>query len=402
MAEHFVKMTLICLLAVTGLLAQNNIKWQEIFDKANLPQGWQVIDADQGGTGLVLMQSVTAPGGTEILPQSGQYFWTGNVQDANLAGVIDEWLISPRISVIYAGDSLYFWAGAVGGLFSDSLRVMISTTDERPASFIYELGHFKVDGPEGSWHRYGFDLSAFDSSDIYFAINYYIKDGGPGGQSSDFVWIDHPVVSGDPATLNHAPTFVQMLEPEDQDFIDINGTSIDFRWSASHDEDGDELHYTLSIVNVFPTLQFSGISDTSFSLNWRDVLNENASYRWTIQVTDAKSRVAATDTFTFRLADPAGLPDNAVTLQEVAVLDQNYPNPFNPETTITFSLPKPEYAELKVYNTLGEIVSTITSGRLKQGEHTYEFNSSGLASGIYYYQLTTGTFRDIKKMIILK
>ncbi|NIR95212.1 MAG: hypothetical protein GWO08_16605, partial [Gammaproteobacteria bacterium] len=74
----------------------------------------------------------------------------------------------------------YFWAGAIGGPFDDSLRVRVSTIDRQLSSFTHLIGYFKVDGPAGSWHKYGFDLSPFDSSDIYFAVNYYIRDGGPG------------------------------------------------------------------------------------------------------------------------------------------------------------------------------------------------------------------------------
>ena len=83
-------------------------------------------------------------------------------------------------------------------------------------------------------------------------------------------------------------------------------------------------------------------------------------------------------------------------------LQQNYPNPFNPSTTIEFTLPKSEYVELKVYNILGKEVTTLVSKRLNQGNHTYIFDGKNLASGIYYYQLVAGDFREVKKMILLK
>ena len=83
-------------------------------------------------------------------------------------------------------------------------------------------------------------------------------------------------------------------------------------------------------------------------------------------------------------------------------LKQNYPNPFNPSTTIEFTLPKFEFTTLKVYNILGMEVTTIISQKLNQGSHTYTFNGSNLASGIYYYQLVAGDYREVKKMILLK
>jgi len=83
-------------------------------------------------------------------------------------------------------------------------------------------------------------------------------------------------------------------------------------------------------------------------------------------------------------------------------LQQNYPNPFNPSTTIEFTLSKSEFVELKVYNILGKEVSTLVSKKLNQGNHTYTFDGKDLASGIYYYQLVAGDYREVKKMILLR
>jgi predicted GH43/DUF377 family glycosyl hydrolase len=84
------------------------------------------------------------------------------------------------------------------------------------------------------------------------------------------------------------------------------------------------------------------------------------------------------------------------------VLQQNYPNPFNPSTTIEFTLPKSEYVELKVYNILGKTVATLVSNKLIQGNHSYQFDGKNLGSGIYYYQLIAGDYREVKKMILIK
>jgi hypothetical protein len=83
-------------------------------------------------------------------------------------------------------------------------------------------------------------------------------------------------------------------------------------------------------------------------------------------------------------------------------LSQNYPNPFNPSTTIKFSLPKAEYVELKLYNILGKEVSTLILNKLQEGNHTYTLDGKNLASGVYYYQLVAGEYREVKEMILLK
>jgi predicted GH43/DUF377 family glycosyl hydrolase len=83
-------------------------------------------------------------------------------------------------------------------------------------------------------------------------------------------------------------------------------------------------------------------------------------------------------------------------------LMQNYPNPFNPTTTIKFTIPKSEYVELKVFNLLGKEVTTLVSNKLTPGNHTYRFDGKNLASGIYYYQIVTRRYMEVKKMILLR
>ena len=83
-------------------------------------------------------------------------------------------------------------------------------------------------------------------------------------------------------------------------------------------------------------------------------------------------------------------------------LAQNHPNPFNPATTIEFTLPKSEFVELKVYNLLGQEVSTLVSNKLNQGNHTYTFYGKNLTSGVYYYRIEAGNIVQTRKMIYLK
>jgi len=94
-------------------------------------------------------------------------------------------------------------------------------------------------------------------------------------------------------------------------------------------------------------------------------------------------------------------PNNGQQPQEFH-LSQNYPNPFNPITNIEFTLPKAQYTELKIYNALGMEVTSIVSDELNQGNHTYQFDGSNIASGVYYYQLSSGSIQNVKKMILLK
>jgi hypothetical protein len=81
---------------------------------------------------------------------------------------------------------------------------------------------------------------------------------------------------------------------------------------------------------------------------------------------------------------------------------QNYPNPFNPTTTIRFSIPHEVFVTLKVYNMLGSEVATLVNENLSAGDHSVDFNATGLSSGTYYYRLIAGNFVETKKMNLLK
>lgn len=83
-------------------------------------------------------------------------------------------------------------------------------------------------------------------------------------------------------------------------------------------------------------------------------------------------------------------------------LNQNYPNPFNPVTNISFSTLNPGLVKLKVYNELGREVSTLVNQNMDAGTHTVSFDGSVLSSGVYFYELESGGFTDIKKMILVK
>ena len=97
----------------------------------------------------------------------------------------------------------------------------------------------------------------------------------------------------------------------------------------------------------------------------------------------------------------------AVTLSEDAIpsafaLTQNYPNPFNPTTTIQYELPEAAYVTLNVYDLHGREVAALVSGRFPAGKYQFEWDASGLASGVYYYRLQANKFVETKRLILLK
>ncbi len=83
-------------------------------------------------------------------------------------------------------------------------------------------------------------------------------------------------------------------------------------------------------------------------------------------------------------------------------LKQNYPNPFNPSTKIEFSIQDFGFVSLKVYDILGNEVTTLVNSEKPIGVYEVEWNATGLPSGVYFYQLKTEGFVETKKMILMK
>jgi hypothetical protein len=83
-------------------------------------------------------------------------------------------------------------------------------------------------------------------------------------------------------------------------------------------------------------------------------------------------------------------------------LYQNYPNPFNPSTKVSYSIKEEGFVTLKVYDILGKEIATLVNESKPAGFYEAEFNASSLPSGMYIYKIQSGSFSDVKKMLLTK
>jgi hypothetical protein len=83
-------------------------------------------------------------------------------------------------------------------------------------------------------------------------------------------------------------------------------------------------------------------------------------------------------------------------------LSQNHPNPFNPVTRIEYAVPDVSFVSIKVFDVLGREIITLVNGEKSPGYYNVEWNAENLTSGIYFYRMESGSFTDVKKMIIVK
>jgi hypothetical protein len=90
-------------------------------------------------------------------------------------------------------------------------------------------------------------------------------------------------------------------------------------------------------------------------------------------------------------------------------LSQNYPNPFNTLTNIRYEISSRQFVSLKVYDILGNEIAILVNEEKPPGQYEIEFSAGShsgevrnLASGIYLYQLKTGSFHQTKTMVLIK
>lgn len=83
-------------------------------------------------------------------------------------------------------------------------------------------------------------------------------------------------------------------------------------------------------------------------------------------------------------------------------LRQNYPNPFNPVTNIEFEIPKNAFVSLKIYDALGRNIENLLSKEMVAGKYSVQFNAANLSTGLYFYEMTSGNFRQVRKMVLIK
>jgi hypothetical protein len=138
-------------------------------------------------------------------------------------------------------------------------------------------------------------------------------------------------------------------------------------------------------------------------------LNEHHSYSWTDTKTTGNVYY-----YRLRTVDLNGDVEYSSAIRVAIVLDareteplvfnlsQNYPNPFNPSTTIRYSVPTSGLVSLKIYNILGQEVSSLVDEFREAGRYSINWNAGAFPSGTYFYRIIAGGNTKILRMILVK
>lgn len=347
-------------------------------------RGWIVVDQDGGGSQPAwFTPSATPPFPAFEGPTQG--YVASNYQGAN-GFYISHWLISPVVGVS-AGDTLSFYHRAPdNNQWDDSMFVRVSPTGgSNVANFTISSPRFLVSETGWAQYNYIFTVSGF----VRFALHYQIFDGGLNGNYSNYIGIDMLQVKGAGFIPVELTSFTAAA----------NGNNVVLNWATATEKNNEGFEIQRNNGNGFVTIGFVKGNGTTTQPQTYSFVDKNVrpgTYSYRLKQIDFGGTSDYSKVVSVEVLNPNEFS-----------LEQNYPNPFNPSTKINFSLAVDSKVSLKVFNVLGQEVTTLLNGNLAAGYHEINFKADGLNSGIYFYKLeATGidgkSFSSVKKMILNK
>ncbi len=349
-------------------------------------QAWtnDIANNGQGSLIVVLKDSVETPINWTVRLNSGGSSRANNIQFSN-SGYIGFWMKT---------------SSAPSGA-----QVAITIDDERNGSTDKtELSLKQNVVNDGAWHLYEWQLPG--SGWTSFSGGNGVLDSAT--LSLDAIMLYAPNASSDwtlyidDVSRNSSGT----LPVELVDFSGFNkqlNVHLNWKTAAEVDNYGFEVErktidngkLTIDNWSKIGFVEGSGTSNTARSYTFVDAVIKSGTYTYRLRQIDRNGA--------FRYS-----PEMNVTITgypKSYSLEQNFPNPFNPATTIQFAIPDGaagDVVTLKIYDMLGREVTTLVNEQKESGIYSIQWNATGLASGVYFYVLSTKNFRGVKKLSLLK
>jgi Leucine-rich repeat (LRR) protein len=245
--------------------------------------------------------------------------------------------------------------------------------------------------------------NATDTTKIFYGLNnnttYYLR-------LTAVDWSNNE--SGFSNEVFATPVYIDSIAPAiPQNLSGIAGdSSVTLTWNMVND--ADSIYYRVYMDTVTnPIILIDSAlnnADTSIVLN---NLSNNTTYYCRVTAIDKYLNESDYSNEIQVTPISTGIDELGNTMPTTYSLEQNYPNPFNPVTTISYSLPKSVEINLVIYNILGQHIQTLYDGYQMAGFKKlkwYGKNDFGenVNSGVYFYQLITPEFNQVKKLILLR
>ncbi|NOS83941.1 MAG: T9SS type A sorting domain-containing protein [Ignavibacteria bacterium] len=202
-------------------------------------------------------------------------------------------------------------------------------------------------------------------------------------------------------TLQWAVTYIGPGNDEDG-FSDIIVDNAGYIYAGGYTESAASLEDYLTIKYT-PSGTIQWLKTYEGGINSEETISCIASdAQNNIFVTGASYNGNEYDITTVKYSQVTGVTPVSSEIPKTFSLSQNYPNPFNPSTTINFSIPVSEHVKLRLFDLLGKEVSVFVNETLAAGQYKADFDASAFSSGVYFYVLESGSFKETRKMILTK
>jgi hypothetical protein len=350
-----------------------------LYDSANNTGNW----ASVGGWNTTTAKFVSAPTSFTESP-SGQYgnnltaslTHNTNITIENALGAVLEFDTQWDIEADYDYGQVRITTN--NGTTWTALRgqyMNLATGSFQPA------GQYLYDGIQTTWVREKIDISQYLNQP--FKIQFYFRSDN--AITKDGWYIDNIAINA----YSIVPVELVMFNAE------AGADGVSLRWVTSTETNnmGFEVQRSRDDINW----------DNISFVNGKGTTTETSYYTFT-------DRFFSSGIYYYRLIQKDydgsektyGAIEVDLTGAVSYVLEQNYPNPFNPSTTIKYSVPQAGQIKLVVFNMIGEEIAVLVNEMQQPGKYEVRFDASALSSGVYIYRMECESFRDVKKLVLMK
>jgi glucose/arabinose dehydrogenase len=206
--------------------------------------------------------------------------------------------------------------------------------------------------------------------------------------------------------INEPPTPSALVSPADGSERRFLGEDpyLTFSWTPAHDPDLDTVRYLLQVdtVSTFSSRFLLNI-DAGTSDSLRIALPQSSSsYYWRVVATDGRSMTLSVPHVSRVEVIFSKFLGREKSRHVESVIEQTFSAPLTPEPSIRYSVPRPGYVRLTVFNILGQEVARLYDGMQQAGTYEVGIASLNVPSGIYFYRLIAPGFAETKKIVVAR
>jgi hypothetical protein len=236
---------------------------------------------------------------------------------------------------------------------------------------------------DSSWGVYPIKIVTDNASNIVILCGYGVIKYNPFGQ---LIWSKHEHPLYDICLDRNCDVYICGFQ-----YID----TLVFLSTAKYSFTGNKLWEQIYLDRNYYNFQISIQLDSS-----KNVYVAGSTY-------ETRSNSSPIDFTTIKYSQNIGIKPISTDIPGNFSLFQNYPNPFNPTTKIKFDIPsvgtgRDLSVQLAIYDLLGREVATLVNEQLKPGTYEVEWDGTNYPSGVYFYKLTTESFNQTKRMVLIK